>query len=102
MRGYLQPEKTAESVWTDERGRVYLRSGDIGRLDEDGYLYVLDRKKDMLISGGQNVYPIDIEAVISKHPGVSEVAVIGIPDEKWGETPLALVVASRGSDHPGR
>jgi acyl-CoA synthetase (AMP-forming)/AMP-acid ligase II len=93
MRGYhKQPERTAESMWADERGRMYLRSGDIGRLDEDGYLYVLDRKKDMIISGGQNVYPIDIEVVIATHPDVGDAAVIGIPDEKWGETPLALVV----------
>jgi long-chain acyl-CoA synthetase len=93
MRGYhKQPDKTREASWTDERGRTYLRTGDIGRLDEDGYLYLLDRKKDMIISGGQNIYPIDIEEVISTHPAVSEVAVIGVPHEKWGETPLALVV----------
>ena len=84
-RGYYrQPQKRAEAIWADERGRTYLRSGDIGRLNEDGYLYVLDRKKDMIISGGQNIYPIDIEEVVSRHPDVAEVAVIGIPHEKWG------------------
>ncbi|MFN2385903.1 MAG: class I adenylate-forming enzyme family protein [Thermoanaerobaculia bacterium] len=93
MRGYhKQPEKTAEAVWQDETGRAYLRTGDIGRLDADGFLYILDRKKDMIISGGQNVFPSDIEEVLRHHPGVKAVAVIGIPDEKWGETPLALVV----------
>ena len=98
MRGYYkQPDKTAEAMWTDERGRTYLRTGDIGRQDEDGYLYVLDRKKDMIISGGQNVYPIDIEEVVSRHPDVAEVAVIGVPHEKWGETPLALVVRQPGT-----
>jgi acyl-CoA synthetase (AMP-forming)/AMP-acid ligase II len=98
MRGYhKQPEQTAAAMWTDERGRRYLRTGDIGRLDADGYLYVLDRKKDMLISGGQNVYPIDLEAVVARHPAVAEVAVIGVPHPKWGETPLALVVRRPGA-----
>jgi long-chain acyl-CoA synthetase len=98
MRGYhKQPEQTAEAVWADERGRRYLRTGDIGRLDADGYLYVLDRKKDMLISGGQNVYPIDVEAVVARHPAVAEVAVIGVPHPKWGEVPLALVVRRPGA-----
>jgi acyl-CoA synthetase (AMP-forming)/AMP-acid ligase II len=98
MRGYhKRPEQTAEAVWTDERGRRYLRTGDVGRLDADGYLYVLDRKKDMLISGGQNVYPVDLEAVVARHPAVAEVAVIGVPHPKWGETPLALVVRRPGA-----
>lgn len=93
MRGYHnQPEKTAEAIWRDERGRAYLRTGDVGRLDEDGYLYILDRKKDMIISGGINIFASDIEGVLAKHPAVQDVAVIGIPHEKWGETPLALVV----------
>lgn len=93
MRGYHnQPEKTAEAIWRDERGRTYLRTGDVGRLDEDGYLYILDRKKDMIISGGINIFASDIEGVLAKHPAVQDVAVIGIPHEKWGETPLALVV----------
>lgn len=98
MRGYHnRPEATAAATWTDPAGRRWLRTGDIGRLDDDGFLYIVDRKKDLIISGGQNVYPADIEAVIAQHPDVQEVAVIGIPSERWGETPLALVVQRAGS-----
>jgi acyl-CoA synthetase (AMP-forming)/AMP-acid ligase II len=93
MEGYWQrPDATAEAFWTDASGRRWLRSGDIGRLDEEGYLYITDRKKDMIISGGQNIYPADLEAVLVRHPDVADSAVIGIPSERWGETPLALVV----------
>jgi len=93
MKGYhKRPEETARIVYPDERGRAFLGSGDIGRLDEDGFLYILDRKKDMIISGGFNVFPADIESVVGAHDGVADVAVIGIPDDKWGETPLALVI----------
>ena len=92
MKGYWnKPEATAETL----RGG-WLHTGDIGYLDEDGYLYITDRKKDMIISGGSNIYPREIEEVICRHPGVFEVAVIGIPDAKWGEATKALVVA-----HPG-
>ena len=99
MSGYhRRPEATAELVWTDEMGRIWIRSGDIGRFDEDGFLYILDRKKDMIISGGFNVFPADIEQVIGAHPDVSDVTVIGIPHEKWGETPLALVIAKAGTE----
>src|SRR5262249_50681315 len=72
-------------------------TGDIGKLDEEGFLYILDRKKDMIISGGVNVYASDLEEVIASHPDVAEVAVIAIPHEKWGETPLALVVLRQGA-----
>lgn len=93
MRGYYKkPDKTAETIWKDEAGRTYLKTGDMGRLDEDGFLYILDRKKDMIISGGINIYASDIENVVAGHEDVSEVAVIAVPHEKWGETPLALVV----------
>ncbi|MGD9946256.1 MAG: class I adenylate-forming enzyme family protein [Burkholderiaceae bacterium] len=99
MKGYYkQPEKTREMIWVDAAGEVYYRSGDFGRIDEDGFLVLLDRKKDMIISGGFNVYASDVEAVLSQHPDVSEVAVIGVPSEAWGETPLALVVPRAGSD----
>ncbi|MCC5862460.1 MAG: AMP-binding protein [Gammaproteobacteria bacterium] len=94
---YKRPEATAEAVWIDERGRSFLRSGDIGRQDEDGFLYILDRKKDMIISGGFNVFPKDIEEVIGAHPEVSDVTVIGIPHDKWGEAPLALIIPEKGT-----
>lgn len=93
MAGYhLRPEANSESTWHDERGRPWLRTGDIGRLDEEGFLYVVDRRKDMIISGGQNVYPADIEAVMITNPAVAEIAVIGVASVQWGETPFAVVV----------
>jgi long-chain acyl-CoA synthetase len=92
MKGYWnKPEATAETL----RGG-WLHTGDIGSLDEDGYLYITDRKKDMIISGGSNIYPREIEEVIYHHPAVFEVSVIGVPDEKWGETVKALVVLRPG------
>jgi len=92
MKGYLnRPEATAEIIWRDERGRTYIRTGDMGRIDEDGFLYIMDRKRDMIVSGGLNVFASDIEEVFLQHPEVLDVAVIAIPHEKWGETPLALV-----------
>lgn len=97
MAGYWnRPDATREAMWLDDQGRPWLRTGDIGRLDADGFLYVFDRKKDMILSGGQNVYPADIEAVLADHPAVAECAVVGCPDPKWGETPVALVVARAG------
>lgn len=92
MKGYWRkPEATADTL----RGG-WLHTGDIGYLDSDGYLYITDRKKDMIISGGSNIYPREIEEVICRHPAVFEVAVIGIPHEKWGETVKALVVPREG------
>ncbi|CNL70050.1 chain-fatty-acid-CoA ligase [Mycobacterium tuberculosis] len=73
----------------------WFRTGDIGEIDDEGYLYIKDRLKDMIISGGENVYPAEIESVIIGVPGVSEVAVIGLPDEKWGEIAAAIVVADQ-------
>ena len=87
MSGYFKrPDLTAEAVKDG-----WLHSGDMGYVDEDGFLYLVDRKKDMIISGGVNVYPRDIEEIVVQHPAVQEVAVMGIPHEKWGETPLAAV-----------
>lgn len=99
MKHYHQREaETEAAIWRDERGRTFLRSGDIGKLDEDGFLYILDRKKDMILSGGFNVFPKDIEEVVGTHPDVSDVTVIGVPHPKWGESPLALVIPVVGAE----
>ncbi|MCR9221466.1 MAG: AMP-binding protein [Alphaproteobacteria bacterium] len=93
---YKRPEQTAELIWRDERGRSFIRSGDVGVIDEDGFLSILDRKKDMIISGGFNVFPTDVEAVVGQHEEVGDVTVIGVPHEKWGESCLALVIPAAG------
>jgi acyl-CoA synthetase (AMP-forming)/AMP-acid ligase II len=94
MAGYYgRDEASREATWTDPAGRRWLRTGDLGRLDADGFLTIVDRKKDMIISGGQNIYPADIEMVMREHPAVLEVAVVGAKSAKWGETPVAFVVA---------
>jgi long-chain acyl-CoA synthetase len=99
MRGYLnRDDLTREMLWQSPEGEWFYRSGDMGRFDEDGFLYILDRRKDMILSGGFNVYAVDLEQVLLKHPAVADVAVIGIPSAQWGETPLALVVKRSGSD----
>jgi acyl-CoA synthetase (AMP-forming)/AMP-acid ligase II len=93
MTGYYrQPDKTAQAEWYDPGGKRFIRTGDMGRFDEDGFLTLLDRKKDVIISGGFNVYPSDLEAEVSRHPDVAEVAVVGAQSEQWGETPVAFVV----------
>ncbi len=93
MPGYWnRPAATREAEYLDEDGLQWLRSGDIGYLDEGGYLYIVDRKKDMILSGGQNIYPQDIEAVLVNHDAVADVAVIGLASQRWGETPVAVVV----------
>ncbi|MFQ6111298.1 MAG: class I adenylate-forming enzyme family protein, partial [Nitrospinota bacterium] len=87
MRGYWrEPEVTAETL----RGG-WLHTGDMGYMDEGGYLFIMDRSKDMIISAGENIYPREIEEVIIQHPAVREVAVIGVPDPKWGEAVKAVV-----------
>lgn len=99
MPGYWQkPEADKAATYIDPHGEVWLRSGDIGYVDDEGFLYIVDRKKDMILSGGQNIYPQDIEAVMIQHPAVYDVAVIGAPSQKWGETPLALAVPADGAD----
>ncbi|WP_088285911.1 class I adenylate-forming enzyme family protein [Ideonella sp. A 288] len=93
MSGYhKQPEKTAEAEWFDAEGRRFIRTGDIGRFDADGFLTLFDRRKDMVISGGFNIYPSDLEAVLHRHPEVADAAVVGVPSDEWGETPVAFVV----------
>lgn len=101
MPGYLnRSDETDLARYIDRDGQHWLRTGDIGQLDTDGYLYVVDRKKDMILSGGQNIYPQDIEAVLARHDDVADVAVIGVPSRKWGETPLALVAPRNGGLDP--
>jgi len=93
MSGYHHNDSENEAAtWVAPCGQRWLRTGDIGQVDEDGFLYLVDRKKDMIISGGQNIYPADIEAVLIRHEDVREVAVIGVSSKKWGETPYAVIV----------
>ena len=97
MNGYhRQPEKTREAEWFDPSGKRFIRTGDIGRFDADGFLVLFDRKKDMIISGGFNIYPSDMESELREHPAVLESAVVGVPSEAWGETPVAFVVLRPG------
>ncbi|UTW57241.1 acyl--CoA ligase [Kordiimonas sp. SCSIO 12603] len=99
MPGYLNREDaTREATWLDENGNAWIRTGDIGQLDEEGYLYIVDRKKDMILSGGQNIYPQDIEAMLITSPDVNDIAVIGAKSSRWGETPLAVVVKEPGAE----
>jgi acyl-CoA synthetase (AMP-forming)/AMP-acid ligase II len=100
MAGYHnRPDLDAAILWHDAAGATFLRSGDLGYVDEEGFLHIVDRKKDMILSGGFNIFPADLEAVIGEHPEVQDVTVIGIPHPKWGETPLALVIP-RGEPDP--
>ena len=95
MLGYWnRPDATAAAI--DDRG--WFRSGDVGYADEDGCIYVVDRMKDMVISGGENVYPAEVESVIYDHPKIREVAVIGLEDERWGEAVAAVVALADGED----
>jgi long-chain acyl-CoA synthetase len=95
MKGYWNnPSETARCIDADG----WFRTGDAGYLDDDGYLYIHDRVKDMIVSGGENVYPAEVENALMSHPGIADVAVIGVPDDKWGETPKAMVVRATGAD----
>jgi acyl-CoA synthetase (AMP-forming)/AMP-acid ligase II len=88
-----RPEQTAEAFRNG-----WLHTGDIGFMDEDGFFYIVDRKNDMLISGGYNVYPREVEDVLLAYPGVVEVAVVGLPDELWGDRVVAVVAGRAGLD----
>jgi acyl-CoA synthetase (AMP-forming)/AMP-acid ligase II len=90
MLGYWRMPETNEVAFADG----WFHSGDLCRMDEEGYLYVVDRKTDMIISGGENIYCPEVEAVLRAHPGVADAALIGLPDPKWGETPRAVIVPS--------
>jgi acyl-CoA synthetase (AMP-forming)/AMP-acid ligase II len=99
MTGYNnRPDATDAMKWRDANGTLFYRHGDIGRIDEDGFLTLMDRAKDMIISGGFNIYPSDLEAVLAQHPDIVECAVIGAPSEDWGETPVGFVVLKDGGD----
>jgi acyl-CoA synthetase (AMP-forming)/AMP-acid ligase II len=101
MVGYHnRPDATAEASWYDESGRRFHRSGDIGWIDGDGFLHLLDRKKDMIISGGFNIFAVDLENALLADDEVADAAVVGAPSAEWGETPVAFVVpkASAGFD----
>ncbi|OHB32025.1 MAG: 4-coumarate--CoA ligase [Phenylobacterium sp. RIFCSPHIGHO2_01_FULL_69_31] len=98
MVGYHnQPGKTSEAEWYSPEGLRFIRTGDVGRFDEDGFLTLMDRKKDMIISGGFNIYPSDLEAELHQHPAVLEAAVVGVPSDAWGETPVAFVALKPGA-----
>ena len=97
MSGYHgRAEAAAAATWHDASGRRFIRTGDVGRLDAEGYLWLCDRKKDLVISGGYNIYPADIERVLQGHPSVLEVAVVGFPSARWGESPVAFVTLREG------
>src|SRR5438477_197880 len=93
MKGYWnRPEATAEAIRNG-----WFHTGDIGTRDAEGFFYIVDRKKDMIISGGENVYPAEVEDCLYQHPGIAEAAVIGLPDSRWGEVVLAIVVIKPGT-----
>jgi fatty-acyl-CoA synthase len=93
MKGYWQrPEDTAAAL-----AQGWLHTGDAARVDEEGFVYIVDRIKDMIISGGENIYPAEVEKVLHEHPAIKECAVVGVPDEKWGEVGRAVIVLRDGA-----
>lgn len=99
MTGYNnRPDATKAMHWHDADGNLFYRHGDIGRIDEDGFLTLMDRAKDMIISGGFNIFPSDLEAILNADDRVVEATVVGMPSEEWGETPVAFVVLKEAAD----
>ena len=99
MNGYHGREgATRDTEYYDAEGNRWIRHGDVGRFDEDGFLILMDRKKDMIISGGFNIYPSDLEAVLAEHPAVADCTVVGVPSEEWGETPVGFFVPRGDAD----
>lgn len=97
MNGYHnKPDKTAEAEWYSPEGERFIRTGDVAVVDADGFFTLIGRKKDMIISGGINIYPVDLEEALLQHPAVREAAVVGAPSREWGETPVGFVTL-----HPG-
>ena len=94
MNGYLDDDEATAACTTDDG---FLSAGDVARVDEDGFLFIVDRKKDMIISGGVNIYPREVEDVLVKHPAVRDVAVVGAPSEEWGEEVAAFVVLDQAA-----
>ncbi len=98
MTGYHGlPDKTREAEWFDATGKRFIRTGDVGRRDEDGFFVLMDRRKELVISGGFNIYPSDLEAVLIQHPDVLAAAVVGVGSARWGETPVGFVEAAPGA-----
>ena len=98
MVGYHQREEaTRESSWYAPDGRRYQKSGDIGWMDEDGFVHLLDRKKDVIISGGFNIYATDLELCLLRHPDLADVTVVAAQSAEWGETPVGFVVPREGA-----
>jgi acyl-CoA synthetase (AMP-forming)/AMP-acid ligase II len=97
MQGYHnKPEQTAAAEWISPEGERFIRTGDLASVDEDGFFTLIGRQKDMIISGGINIYPVDLEAVLLEVPAVREAAVIGVPSDDWGETPVGYVSLQPG------
>jgi len=97
MTGYHgQPQATAAAEWFDATGKRFIRTGDLGSIDADGFFTIVGRRKDVIISGGFNIYPVDLETALMAHPAVAEAAVVGVPSTRWGETPVAFVVLTSG------
>jgi acyl-CoA synthetase (AMP-forming)/AMP-acid ligase II len=97
MNGYHnRPESTAAATWISNEGLRFIRTGDLAIKDEDGFFTLVGRRKDMIISGGINIYPVDLEAALLEHPAVSEAAVVAAKSARWGETPVAFVTLKTG------